>query len=166
MRFQDIYHTIKNPVVIKIAAMWGLVGAVGIFSAFLWIKAIIIQDEHISLKQQIEILTKKRSFLESDSIEMQVEDIRLTMILVDLLEARKQSNIHLMEASVSDEVLSETYARMPLTVTLRGTYNQIGMFVNALEKKPRFKIIEVNLSTKQKKRSGIIGEIKADFIRI
>lgn len=166
MRFQAVYHTVKNRWVIMIICLWTLIAAVAVSSLVLWVKSLAMQDEQITLAQYIEKLEKKKQFFENHPGNLQSDDVRLTAILTDLMEAREKSRIQLLETSISEEMTLETHTVISVTISVRGTYNQIGMFVNLLEKNQHFKVVDLNMSTKQKERSGIIGKINAEFIRV
>jgi len=123
-----------------------------------------LEIQKLALKQEIETLKKKKIELEKAKKSLNVEDKKLSMILTELLSASKKSGVNLGETEVGDFNDKENFRVLPITISVKGDFNQIGRFVNILEKNPRFQTKGINLSTKETKGIGIIGQIHVDYV--
>lgn len=164
MRIHNIYSTLTNTWVILAIVTWLiLILTAGSVLTF-YSKAEILKSYKNQLNRDIAVLAEKKDRIESSMSKLNLEDKKLSAILTDLLSASKKSGARLGETSIAELSEQDDYKLLPVTISVKGNYNQIGKFINLVEKNLRFNVIEVNLSTKQTKGAGIICKIKAEFI--
>ena len=126
----------------------------------------MMKEQVEKLSNEITLLSAKKNQIESSMDELNMKDKKLSVILNDLLSARKKSGVLLGETSIAELNEEENFRSLPLSISVRGNYNQIGKSINLLEKNMCFRINEVKLSTKEKKVRGIVCTIKAEFISL
>lgn len=125
-----------------------------------------MKEQVEKLSNEITLLSAKKNQIESSMDELNMKDKKLSVILNDLLSASKKSGVLLGETSIAELNEEENFRSLPLSISVKGNYNQIGKFINLLEKNMCFRINEVKLSTKEKKVRGIVCTIKAEFISL
>jgi Tfp pilus assembly protein PilO len=166
MRIQDFYSNITSRWVILTLVTWTVLiltaGSVLLFCT----KTESMKKQKEKLDYEITLLAAKKDRIESNMSELNSEDRKLSVILNDLLKASKKSGALLGETSIAEINEEENFKSLPLSISVKGNYNQIGKFINLLEKNVCFRIREIKLSTKQKKVKGIICTIKAEFISL
>ncbi len=166
MRIQNIVNALTSRWIIFTIITWSIVILAG-GSVFTYHRnKAALKHQRIQLLSEIETLSKKRDNISAGKEQFNFEDRKLSAILSDLLSASKESGACLGETEIEELVRHDNYQLLPVTITVKGDYNQIGKFVNLLEKNVRFKILEVNQSTKETKGSGIVCKIKAEFITL
>lgn len=126
----------------------------------------MMKEQVEKLSNEITLLSAKKNQIESSMDELNMKDKKLSVILNDLLSASKKSGVLLGETSIAELNEEENFRSLPLSISVKGNYNQIGKFINLLEKNMCFRINEVKLSTKEKKVRGIVCTIKAEFISL
>lgn len=166
MRIQTIAKIITSRWIIFSVIAWATLMAIAVSVIVSYLHGESLRAQKIELTKEIEILTIKKNCIENEIQELDLEDKKLSMILADLLSASTISGASLGETQIANVIENEQYRALPVTISIKGTYNQIGRFVNLLEKNLQFKIVDVHLSTKETKGAGIIGTIKADFVII
>jgi Tfp pilus assembly protein PilO len=159
MRIQDIFGSLSSRWVIFTLVTWLAVSAVTVLNAAFYYRTQFLREQVTQVQREIDILSKKKAVWEQHMV-----DKRLSMILADLLSASKQSGVHLTETKVALLDEQKNYAALPIEVKIMGTFNQIGIFVNSIEKNPRFRILEINLSTKGTEAKAIVGKVVTEFI--
>lgn len=164
MRIQNIVNHLTNRWVLFILITWSILiltaGSVFVY----YFKNVTLKNQKIQLNEEIKILSEKRDCIDTEKERFNLKDKKLSAILADLLSASKKSGARLGETGIAELIEHETYQAFPVTISIKGNYNQIGRFVNLIEKNLRFKILEVNLSIKETKGAGIISKIEAEFI--
>jgi Tfp pilus assembly protein PilO len=124
-------------------------------------------NQKVELTREIEILTQKKDYIEAGREQFKfLKDKKLSIILSDLLSASNKSGAMLGETEIGELISHDNYQSLPITISVKGSYNQIGTFINLFENNLQFQISDINLSTKESKGSGIICRIKAEFIII
>jgi Tfp pilus assembly protein PilO len=164
MRIQDIFGSLSSRWVIFTLVTWLAVSAVTVLNAAFYYRTQFLREQVTQVQREIDILSKKKAVWEQHKVEVDMVDKRLSMILADLLSASKQSGVHLTETKVALLDEQKNYAALPIEVKIMGTFNQIGIFVNSIEKNPRFRILEINLSTKGTEAKAIVGKVVTEFI--
>ena len=166
MRIQDLYSNITSCWVIFTIAIWLVLiltaGSVLLF----YTRTESMKKQKEKLNYEIILLAAKKDRIELSMSELNLADKKLSVILNDLLKASKKSGALLGETSIAEINEEENFKSLPLNISVKGNYNQIGKFINLLEKNMSFRIREVKLSTKEKKTKGIICTIKAEFISL
>jgi Tfp pilus assembly protein PilO len=127
-------------------------------------KDVDLNNQQAVLKQEIEILKITQTELETVKKYLKIEDKKLSLVLTELLSAAKKSGVNLGETEIGDIGDKDNFRVMPVMISVKGDFNQIGRFINILEKNPRFQTKEIDMSTKETKGIGIISRIRADYI--
>ena len=166
MRIQNIINSLANRWVIFTLITWVILAVVIIFVFTNNWKSETLRNQKIELSREIEMLSEKKDYIEAGKEKLNLEDKKLSVILSDLLSASKKSGASLGETQIAEVIEHDNYRSLPVTISIKGNYNQIGKFINLLEKNLQFQIMEVNLSTKETKGKGIICTIKAEFVII
>ena len=166
MRVQDIGRILTKRWQILTVLLWVLMIAAGLVVFAVWNRTARINQNILAIQAEIAELEIRQQMIEQNQSEVQFEDKQLSALLSDLFGACKASQTRLGETAVLDPKDGEGYESIPISVSVRGTYNQIGRFVNRLEKANRFRIKELNLSSKDHKGLGILGKLKAEYIRL
>lgn len=164
MRIHNIYSTLASPWVILSIVTWLILILIAGSVLTFYGKAETLKSYKNQLNLDIAVFGEKKDRIESSMSKLNLEDKKLSAILTDLLNASKKSGARLGETSIAELSEQDDYKSLPVTISVKGNYNQIGKFINLVEKNLRFNVIEVNLSTKQTKGAGIICKIKAEFI--
>ncbi len=164
MRIQNIIRSLTSRWFVFTYIMW-LILLLSIFYCGMYgYKYINLKHQRIQLNNEIKMLVEKKEYVQAKKEGLNLDDVRLSAILSDLLSVSKKSGARLGETEVSTLIERDNYKAFPVTISIKGSYNQIGRFVNLVEKNLRFEVQEVNLSTKETKGIGIVCEIKAEFI--
>jgi Tfp pilus assembly protein PilO len=166
MRIQDLYRNITSRWVLLIFATWLVLILTAGTILLLYAGTGSMNRQKEQLNNEIALLSAKKDRVESSMNELNMEDKKLSAILSDLLSASKKSGALLGETSIAELSKEETFKSLPLNISVKGNYNQVGKFINILEKNMCFRINEIKLSTKEKKLKGIICTIKAEFISL
>lgn len=164
MRIQNIPGSLTNRWILLTIVAWLIVFTIVCTNAFTYLDGKEANDQIKRMQREIESLNKKKRAIEQNTIELDLSDKKLSMILSDLLQACRKSGANLAETKVGLLTENMNYECLPITVTINGDYNNIGTFVNLMEKNLRFRILEVNLSTKETESRSIVSRILAEFI--
>jgi len=166
MRIRNITDALASRWVILTIIIW--VGTIMVFGFVLAYssKNENLRNEQIELNQEIQILSEKKNYVEAGKKNFTLEDKKLSIILADLLSAGKQSGVALGEMQIAELTEHDNYRALPITISMKGDFNQIGKFVNLVEKNLQFQILDINVSTKETKGIGIICKIRAEFLII
>ncbi len=166
MRIQDIISSLGNRWIIYLIATWAAILIFAILIIYYLGQNQLQQYQKVELSQAIEMLKEKKKLLDEGKKQVNLEDAKLSMILSDILTASSKSNVSLGQTEIAEVISRENYSAQPIIITAKGDYNQIGTFVNLLEKNLRFQILDVQLSTKESKAEGIVCRIKVEFVII
>lgn len=165
MRIQNKLKSLINKWVILVAVSW-----LGIIILAINVLAVYSENQNLgnyckSLANEIKRLEKNRAQLMMNKQMLGLEEERLSTILAGLTAASKRSKVSLGEISVREESEREGYKILPITLSVKGNYNQIGKFINIIEREEmRLQFWDVRLSTKETKGRGIICTMKGEFI--
>ena len=166
MRIQDFYSNMRSRWISLTIATWLVIMLIAGTVLLLYSRTESMKKQNIQLNTEIALLKEKKERIESSMNELNMEDKKLSAILNDLLCASKKSGAMLGETSIAELNEEESFNSLPLNISIKGNYNQIGKFINLLEKNMCFRINEIKLSTKEKKIKGIVCTIKAEFISL
>jgi Tfp pilus assembly protein PilO len=120
-----------------------------------------------ALNREITMLETRQKEIESKKMVLNITDEKLSLILAGLMKAGKKANLMLGEISIAEEKEREGYRVLPVTVVIKGNYNQIGRFINILEREEqRLQFQAIDLSTRETSGTAIIAKLKADFINL
>lgn len=165
MRIQNKLETLINKWVILVVVSWLVIIILAIIVLTSYFKNQSFSTHCKKLDNEIEMLEKNRAQLTHDKQMLDLGDERLSTILASLTAASKKSKASLGEISVSEEVEREGYKVLPITLSIKGSYNQIGKFINIIEREEiRMQFWDVQLSTKETKGRGVICTMKGEFI--
>jgi Tfp pilus assembly protein PilO len=164
MRIQDIFGSLANRWIAVTIIVWVITLAIATSNGWFYFETKLLCAKIDHTKHEIEVLSEKKRLLNQERVELEIEDKKLSMILTDLLTACKKSGVYLGETKVAHATEHEDYASLPITISIKGSYNQIGKFLNLIEKTLRFKVLEVGLSTKETKSQTIVGKIFVEFM--
>jgi|YelNatPaOPRAMG01_1025707.scaffolds.fasta_scaffold07014_2 Tfp pilus assembly protein PilO len=121
-------------------------------------------DQLRALVKQKSILQERQKKIEEQKVILNIKEANLSKILGLLIKSSKNSGALLGTISVGHRMEYRDAMAIPLTITVKGNYNQIARLVNILEREDiRFQLIEISLSTKETKGMGIIGRLKGYF---
>ena len=166
MRIQDFYSNLRSRWISLTIATWFVLILLAGTNFLLYSRIEAMKAQKIQLDTDIALLKEKKERIEFSMNELNLEDKKLSAILNDLLSASKKSGALLGETSIAELNKEESFNSLPLNISVKGNYNQIGKFINLLEKNMCFRINEIKLSTKEKKIKGIVCTIKAEFISL
>ena len=166
MQIQDFYRNITSRWILLTLVTWVVLILTASTNLLLYSRTESMKKQNTQLNTEIALLKEKKERIESSMNELNVEDKKLSATLNDLLSASKKSGVLLGETSIAELNEDEDFSFLPLNISVKGNYNQIGKFINLLEKNMCFRINEIKLSTKEKKVKGIICTIKAEFISL
>ena len=166
MRIQDFYSNLTSRWILLTIASWLVLILVAVTILLLYTRTESMKKQKIQLNTEIAQLAEKKDRIEASMNELNMEDKKLSAILNDLLIASKKSGALLGETSIAELNKEENFSSLPLNISVKGNYNQIGKFINLLEKNMCFRINEIKLSIKEKKIKGIVCTIKAEFISL
>lgn len=167
MRFPDQFRHLIKPGIIITAVIW-------VIAALLLITAVqaiatnrAYHNRITALNREITMLEARQKEINSQKQVLNITDEKLSLILASLMKAGKKTNLQLGEISIAEEKERDGYRVLPVTVVLKGNYNQIGRFINILEREePRMQFQAIDLSTHETSGTAIIAKIKADFINL
>ncbi len=165
MRVQDKFRALISPLTIFVLFIW-LITCILLYNAFLIYiknKTYIIQCQE--LQSKLNILQEKSKQLKNKEISFNLKDERLSAILSLLVSASKKSDAQIGEVNIGTEMENMDNKVLPLIIVVKGTYNQIGRFINNIEREdPRLQFNDIELSTKETNGLGIICKLKGYFI--
>jgi len=165
MRIQDKYRDLINIWIIFIIISLSIVIGITYVVISSYSHTIALKNQCKTLNKEIEGLEENRIKVEDSKKQLNLGDERLSTILAILTSASKRSKASLGEISISEEIEREDYKVLPITLAIKGNYNQIGRFINTIERKDiRFQFWEIELSTKETMGRGIICKIKGEFV--
>ncbi len=122
------------------------------------------RDQLRALVKEKSILQERQKKIEEQKVILNIKEDNLSRILGLLIRSSKNSGALLGEISLGQRMEYRNTMAIPLTITIKGNYNQIARLVNNLEREDiRFQLTEISLSTKETKGIGIIGRLKGYF---
>ena len=167
MRISDKLRIITKPWVIAVFLIWSASGFLSWFAAAGHIRNIAKEKECTKIRSEITRLTELKVKLTVHQAQFTIEDERISAILNGFMSAGKKTNIGIGEIKIGEESERDGYKSLPVTVTIHGDYNQIGHFINTIEREQgRYLIQGIELSTKETKGAGIIGKIIGEYINL
>ena len=165
MRIQIKLGTLINKWVTLVVVSWLVIIILAIVVLTSYFKNQSLSTHCKKLDNEIEMLKENRAQLAHDKQALDFGDERLSTVLASLTAASKKSKASLGEISVSEEVEREGYKVLPITLSIKGSYNQIGKFINIIEREEiRMQFWDVRLSTKETKGRGIVCTMRGEFI--
>jgi len=167
MRFPDQFRHLIKPGFIITAIIW-LITVMLLLTAVQTITNNRAYHNRINgLNREITMLEARQKEIESKKILLNITDEKLSLILADLMKAGKKANLMLGEISIAEEKEREGYRVLPVTVVIKGNYNQIVRFINILEREEqRLQFQTIDFSTRETAGTAIIAKLKADFINL
>lgn len=165
MRIQDKYRDLINIWIIFIIISLSIVIGITCVAISSYSHSIALKNQCKTLNKEIERLEENRIQVQTSKKKFNLGDDKLSTILSTLTSASKKSKASLGEISISEEIERGDYKVLPITLAIKGNYNQIGRFINTIERKDiRFQFWEIELSTKETMGRGIICKIKGEFV--
>lgn len=165
MRIQDKFGALINPWIVFVLSVW-LANITLIYAVITGnIKDKIYETQYQELNCQFNTLQEKLKQLKDRKVIMKIDDERLSTLLSLLVKASSKSDAGLGEISIGTVAEYEGNKALPVAITIKGNFNQIGRFINNLEAEDaRFQFCEMELSTKETKGAGIMCKLKGYFI--
>lgn len=165
MRFQNKLGPLKNTWTLITILSWLVAAGSVYWAARSYFYNIELQEQIRQMDREIETMKRNLDNLEKTKHILSDDDERLSAILANLTAASQKSKVSLGEISIGEELPRESYRVLPITVQIMGTYDQIGRFMNIIDRgDQRFRFWDVMLSTKEAKGRGIIGKLTGEFI--
>lgn len=165
MRFQNKLGPLKNTWTLITVFSWLVAVGFIYWAARAYFYNIELQEQIHQMDQEIETMKRNLDNLEKTKHILSTGDEKLSAILANLTAASQESKVSLGEISIGEELPRESYRVLPITVQIMGTYNQIGNFINIIDRgDQRFQFWDLRLSTKDTKGKGIICKMSGEFI--
>jgi hypothetical protein len=164
MRVHLDLKNLTNRWIVLTIAVWSILALLAVVITMVVFKTSDLHSAEDLLERDIHSLTVARERIEQEKTRVGFDDKKISEILTELVTSSKRAGVRLGETELGDVESRGTHIVIPVTVSIKGNYNQIGMFVNILEHNLRFKIMEVSLSTKETKGSGILTKLHAEYV--
>ncbi|OPX18416.1 hypothetical protein BXT86_01275 [candidate division WOR-3 bacterium 4484_100] len=162
MYLYDKFRDLIGHGVVNIAVPWFLIVILLYLAVFTCSHNRSLRLRIRRLKQEISELEKISSQVEVSRKVLSSPDERLSAILNTLNTAGKWAGIGLGEVGIGDELERDGYYVLPISLVIKGNYNQIGRFINWIERcDNRIQFTQIRLETKA---GRIVCELKGEFI--
>lgn len=167
MRFPDQYKPLIRPTVLVAIVVWLVAIVLFGTAGHRLIRHIGNQSRITALTSEIMAMAARQEALNIRKDSLKISDDRLSPLLAGLMRAGRKARLQLGEISIGEEKPRDGFRIIPLTLTMKGTYNQIGRFVNYVEREEiRLQFQAVDLAIDDKTGTGIIAKLKAEFISL
>lgn len=165
MRIHDKLRALINPWFLFTISIWMVVLGMACAALAGYTKNLFYKSQMQELISQFNVLQVKNEQLRNSKFVLNIDDEHLSTILSILIKTSREAKVGLGEISIGTEIMYGGNNALPLTISIKGSYNQIGRFINYLEREDvRFQFTEIELSTKETQGLGIIGKIRGYFI--